>query len=174
MEPVDLSIELATRGIAKRVTRGRRDARADRPWADGYPMDGDKRACVAYLRQLPVIGGGSRSQPFGYYQIVVSGQVVGGIGFHGPPREGLVEIGYGVVPGLRRQGVATEAVRLVLELAADHGQVWRVCGRTTPDNVASQRVMLGAGMELVGRDPDFLHYEIDIRNQGSSSGVVGT
>lgn len=129
-------------------------------------MEGDRRACLAYLRQLPVIGGSSRSQPFGYYQIMMEGQVVGGIGFHGPPRDGVVEIGYGVVPSFRRQGVATEALRLVLDIARGHERVKRVCGRTTPDNVASQRVMLGVGMQLVGRDPDFLHYEIDLRADG--------
>lgn len=161
---VDLSVELATRGIAKRISRGRRDLRVDPPWAEGYPMEGDKRACLAYLRQLPVIGGASRSHPFGYYQILISGEVVGGIGFHGPPRDGVVEVGYGVVPGVRRQGVATEALRVILELARGFDQVSRVCGRTTPDNVASQRVMLSNGMQLVGRDPDFLHYEVDLRS----------
>ncbi len=165
MGRVDVSIELATRGVAKRISRGRRDPRFDPPWAEGYPMAGDRRACLAYRRQLPVIGGSSKSQPFGYYQILVSGEVVGGIGFHGPPRDGLVEIGYGVVPSVRRQGVATEALRQILGLARGYAQVTRVCGRTTPDNVASQRVMLGVGMQLVGRDPDFLHYEIDIGSQ---------
>lgn len=165
MERMDLSIQLATRAVAKRVSRGRRDPGADPEWAEDYPMEGDKRACLAYLRQLPVIGGPSRSHPFGYYQILVSGRVVGGIGFHGPPRDGLVEVGYGVVPEVRRQGVATEALRQILDVAAGFEQVKRVCGRTTPDNLASQRVMLGVGMQLVGRDPDFLHYEIDIRSR---------
>jgi RimJ/RimL family protein N-acetyltransferase len=139
-------------------------------------MDGDQRACQAYLRQLPVIGGASRSHPFGYYQIVLDGEVAGGIGFHGPPREGLVEVGYGVVPSVRGRGVATAALGLILAVAAGYEQVRRVCGRTTPDNVASQRVMLHAGMQLVGRDPDFLHYEIDIKEwnrlQGSDVSEV--
>jgi RimJ/RimL family protein N-acetyltransferase len=176
MGMVDLSIELATRGVAKRVARGRRDDRTDPPWAAGYPMEGDKRACLAYLRQLPVIGGSSRSQPFGYYQVLEAGVVVGGIGFHGPPRDGLVEVGYGVVAEVRGRGVATEALRLMLGVAAGLDQVWRVCGRTTADNVASQRVMLAAGLQMVGRDPDFLHYEIDIRarNELDRRGVEGT
>lgn len=166
MGSVDLSIEIASRGVAKRVSRNRRDPRVDPPWADGYPMEGDQRACLAYLRQLPVIGGAARSQPFGYYQILVAGEVVGGIGFHGPPRDGVVEVGYGVVPAVRRQGVATAALRLILDVAAGFERVRIVCGRTAPDNIASQRVMQSAGMQMVGRDPDFLHYEIDIRNQG--------
>lgn len=165
MGRVDLTIQLATRAVAKRVSRSRRDAGADPPWDVDYPMEGDKRACLAYLRQLPVIGGPARSHPFGYYQILISGQVVGGIGFHGPPRDGLVEVGYGVVPSVRRQGAATEALRQMLDVAAGFEQVKRVCGRTTPDNLASQRVMLAVGMQLVGRDPDFMHYEIDIRNR---------
>lgn len=160
---VDLSIQLATRAVAKRVSRGRRDDGGDPPWAAGYPMEGDERACLAYLRQLPAFGGGSRSNPFGYYQIVLSGEVVGGIGFHGPPRDGLVEVGYGVVESVRGRGVTTAALRLMLEVAAGYPEVKRVCGRTTPDNVASQKVMLAAGFPPSGRDPEFLHYEIDLR-----------
>lgn len=161
MVPMDLSIQLTTRAMARRVQRGRRDPYADLPWADGYPMEGDRRATLAYIRQLPVIGGPSRSNTFGYYQIVLDGVVVGGIGFHGPPRDGLVEVGYGVVPSVRGQGVATESLRQILHLAAGHDAVRRVCGRTSPDNVASQKVMLAAGMHFTGRDPDFLHYEIE-------------
>lgn len=173
MDGVEPTIVLATRGVAKRITRSRRDPRVDPPWADGYPMDGDKRACLAYLRQLPVIGGSSRSHPFGYYQILIDGEVVGGIGFHGPPRDGLVEIGYGVVPAVRGRGVATASLRLMLDLAAGHERVRRVCGRTTPDNVASQKVMLAAGFTPAGRDPEFLHFEIDIRTGGTQSSRSG-
>jgi RimJ/RimL family protein N-acetyltransferase len=159
---VDLSIHITTRATARRVARARRDPEADLVWADGYPLEGDRRACEAYLSQLPVLGGGSRSSPFGYYQIVLDGQVVGGIGFHGPPRDGLAEVGYGVVPSVRGQGVATGALRLVLDLATGLDGVSRVCGRTSPDNVASQKVMLGAGMTHVKTDPEFLHYQIEL------------
>lgn len=159
---MDLEIRLATRGVAKRVTKGRRDPIADPPWIDGYPLDGDQKACAAYLSQLGLVGGSGKSEPFGYYQILLEGKVVGGIGFHGPPRDGLVEIGYGVAPAVRGQGVATTALRVLLDVAAGLPGVRRVCGRTAPDNVASQRVMLGVGMSLVGRDPDFLHYEMEL------------
>ena len=159
---MDLSIQLATRGVARRVTRRRRDDREDPPWARGYPMEGDQRACQAYLRQLPVIGASSRSHPFGYYQMLLEGVVVGGIGFHGPPRDGLVEVGYGVVPSARGRGVATQALRLLLDVAARYAEVDRVCGRTSPDNLASQKVLMAGGMRYVGRDPEFLHYEMDI------------
>jgi RimJ/RimL family protein N-acetyltransferase len=153
---------LATRGIAKRISRGRWDPSEDPPWSEGYPLEGDRRACVAYLSQLPVFGGSSRSNPFGYYLILLEGTVVGGIGFHGPPRQGVVEVGYGVVPSVRGQGVATEALRRLIGIAGELGGVKIVCGRTSADNLASQGVMLGVGMNYVGHDPDFLHYEIEI------------
>jgi GNAT superfamily N-acetyltransferase len=202
---VELDICLLTAAEARRVANGRRDKAVDRPWAKGYPLDGDKRACMAYIGQLavtpgtrgsggqrggsgdgaesggatglrPIVpwprrAGGTRaesqdgaavSSPFGYYQIVLDDTAVGGIGFHGPPRDGVVEVGYAVVPRARRQGVASRALHLLLDMAAALPGVRVVCGRTTADNVASQRVMLGAGMRLVGRDPDFLHFEIEL------------
>lgn len=174
---VDLELVLLTRSEAERVVRGRRghDRQLDRPWADEYPLEGDIRACVAYLAQLAAAPGGRRlggvgvsapppaqADPFGYYQIVVSGEAAGGIGFHGPPRRGGVEIGYGVVPAVRGQGVATEALRRMLTLAGELNGVRMVRGRTTEDNVASQRVMLNAGMELVRRDTDFWHYQVTV------------
>ena len=39
-----LELRLCTRGEAERVMTKRRDAKADPPWADGYPLDGDVRA----------------------------------------------------------------------------------------------------------------------------------
>jgi hypothetical protein len=161
MPSVDLELRLATRGVAKRITRNKRDPAVDPPWTDPFPLEGDQRACAAYVSQLPVFGGSAKSSPFGYYMILLAGDVVGGIGFHGPPRHGLVEVGYGVVPSVRGQGVATEALRRLLVIAADMG-VAAVRGRTSPDNLASQGVMLGVGMSFVGQDPDFLHYEMDL------------
>ena len=160
---VGVSLHIATRAVARRVARARRDPSSDPVWAPGYPLEGDRRACEAYLSQLPVLGGGTRSSPFGYYQILLEEQVVGGIGFHGPPRSGVVEVGYGVVPSVRRRGVATEALRSVLDLSAGLDGVRTVVGRTSPDNVGSQKVMLGAGMAEVGADSEFIHYRIDIR-----------
>lgn len=158
---MDLEIRLVARGAAERIVRRSRarDPRSDPAWADEYPLDGDSRACSNYLGQLQKR---VYREPFGYYQIVLDGVVVGGIGFHGPPEDGLVEIGYGVVPSFRGRGVATEALRRVLDLAAGLDDVSRVCGRADAGNVASQRVMAAAGMQLVGRDSDFLHYELEL------------
>jgi RimJ/RimL family protein N-acetyltransferase len=128
----------------------------------GYPLEGDARACIAYISQLSAEGGADGSSPFGYYQMLEDGVVVGGIGFHGPPVGDVVEVGYGVAEEARRRGVATQALLLLLEVAAGLDGVRRVVGRTEESNVASQRVMLASGMRFVGRDPEFLHFQIDL------------
>jgi RimJ/RimL family protein N-acetyltransferase len=159
---VAITLRLLTRGEAERVVTRRRDDGADLAWAVGYPLDGDVRACAAYASQLPPSTGPAGSSPFGYYQVVEDGAVVGGIGFHGPPADGWVEVGYGVVPVVRGRGVATAALRMLLGQVAAMGGVERVRGRTEEHNVASRRVMSAAGMRLVGRDDEFLHYEVSV------------
>ena len=141
--------------------------------SSGYPLEGDARACVAYVSHLPVLAGPTASSPFGYYQVLEDGVVVGGIGFHGPPNGNVVEVGYGVAPEARGRGVATQALLLLLEVAAGLEGVRRVVGRTEETNVASQRVMLAAGMQLVGRDADFLHFEIDLRDAEPPGSAAG-
>jgi RimJ/RimL family protein N-acetyltransferase len=159
---VGLELRLLTKGEAERVVARRRDPDRDLPWAADYPLEGDVRASAAYASHLPPSAGGSGVDVFGYYQVLEDGIVVGGIGFHGPPSGDVVEVGYGVVPLVRRRGVATEALRMLLQVAVGQDGVRRVVGRTEETNVASQRVMMAAGMQLVGRDSDFLHYEIDL------------
>lgn len=164
---MDLQLRLLTRGEAERVVRRRNDpSLGDAPWADGYPLDGDSRACAAYVTQLPLdVEGGGRNR-FGYYQIIEGEKVVGGIGFHGPPRAGVAEVGYGVVPSVRGRGVATQALRLAVEIARSSGKVSCLVGRTTPDNLASQQVMRTVGMMVVGQDDEFLHFEMRLKPPG--------
>lgn len=159
---MNFQLRLLTRAEAERVIR-RRHGPDDPPWAAGYPLDGDSRACASYVSHLPPEAGAATTDRFGYYQIVEDGAVIGGIGFHAPPLDGVVEIGYGVVPSARGRGVAKEALRLIIGIAEEAG-VRTVIGRTSEDNVASQRVMEAAGMVRVGRDTDFLHFERHLAN----------
>jgi RimJ/RimL family protein N-acetyltransferase len=120
------------------------------PWHPEYPQaetfDGWSMLLSAH-ETMGLLGPSAPVPPWWVHQIVVADQVVGDIGFHGPPPDGgprLVEIGYGVVPDQRRQGIATAACALLLDLA------WRdgadlVTARTDADNLASQRVLLSNG-----------------------------
>lgn len=165
---VQLALRLLSRAEAERVAAGR-PAVGDPPWAEGYPLDGDVRACVAYASRM---GETEESDPFGYYQLTLGGEAVGGAGFHGPPAGGVAEIGYGVVPSARGQGIATAAVLELLEVAARLGAT-RVVGRTTAENLASQRVMLAAGMRHTGCQGGWLCFEVDLAGALSCPGERG-
>lgn len=47
--------------------------------------------------------------------------LVGSMGYKGPPKDGLVEIGYSVVPSWQRRGLATEACRALIAAAWARG-----------------------------------------------------
>ncbi|MEI2766408.1 MAG: GNAT family protein [Dermatophilaceae bacterium] len=117
-------------------------------WAPDYPFEGDLVALRAFLHATTTWG---EQRPFGYYRISrrVDGLAVGGIGFTGPPVDGCVEIGYGVAPSGRGHGYAAEAVGALLAFAARRGLV-RVTAQTSPDNLASHRTLLRAGLRPQG------------------------
>jgi RimJ/RimL family protein N-acetyltransferase len=69
-----------------------------------------------------------------------SGRIIGGCGFKDEPKDGRVEIGYGVAPNSRGQGGATAAVKLLVKLALTGG-AREVLAEVTPENLASTRVV---------------------------------
>ena len=73
------------------------------------------------------------------------GQMLGHAGFHEPPRDGTVEIGYTVFPEFRGQGVAREVVTALLGWAAATGLVSAVAAVVDEDNRASLRVLNRVG-----------------------------
>ena len=68
-----------------------------------------------------------------------------------------VEVGYGFVPEVWGRGLATEVARACVRLGLDRLRIGSLVAITLPDNAASQRVMLKAG----------LVYERDIVHAGS-------
>jgi len=86
-------------------------ARVPEPW----PM-------ADFARMLPQIATGhEEGSAAGPTRLVVAeGTLVGETGFHGPPdQSGTVEVGYGVLPSWRGQGIATEATRALISHAFD-------------------------------------------------------
>jgi len=119
---------------------------ARRPeWAEGYPTPGDVE--VATWVSNPRFG--SPDARFGPRTIVVRvpGLCIGGIGFHGVPREdGTVEIGYGIAEEWRGQGLGSEAIAAFVAHAWSLPGVQRVIATTEEDNTASVHALLGAGL----------------------------
>ena len=119
-------------------------------WAADYPSDGDLVIAGLLDRAGPDAWSGADAG-WGHRQVVErrTGLVVGGIGFAGPPEQGEVEVGYGIVPSRQRRGYATEAVLMMAALAWRDSAVTAVIARTESGNVASRRVLEKAGFQQV-------------------------
>jgi RimJ/RimL family protein N-acetyltransferase len=156
------SERLCLRQLAPEEARALLQGRADpeRPWMAGYPMQGTLIAVEAFVR---AVDNGADPGVYGVYQLVRSGDgmVLGDIGFHGPPSpRGSVTVGYGLAPGARGQGYATEALRTVVAWALARPEVVSVEADTTHANLPSQRVMERAGMRLVDRSDQLRFYRV--------------
>lgn len=86
--------------------------------------------------------------------IVCGDEAVGLISLKSAPREGLVEIGYGVAPRRRGAGHATRAIAALLEIARSRGL--GLVAETSVENRASQTALERNGFVLVRErvDPD--------------------
>lgn len=122
-------------------------------WAEGYPREDDVDVARHVLsRPQP----STADLPWLPRHVVVEsiGLTVGSVGFFGPPEDGVVEIGYGLVEGARGQGHASEAVAGMVAAAGSTGLVEKVIAHTLPDNVRSQAVLLRNGFVPRGANPD--------------------
>ncbi|MFF9471413.1 GNAT family N-acetyltransferase [Streptomyces roseolus] len=147
------------------VAEGERVAARERlpgeRWGEGYPGVGDLASVGAFLRRCAEDGDPGA---FRTYQIRVaeSGLVVGGIGFHGPPGpDGAVAVGYGIVPGERGKGYASEALAAVVGVARSAGAAV-LRGDADPANAASHRVMERAGMRRVAEEGGLVRFLVEL------------
>ena len=131
----------------------------------------------------PVImpDGTTRPRLPGYRRWIWDGEFCGSIGFrwqpgtNALPEHCLGHVGYAVVPWKRGRGYARRALMLLLPEIAERGLDY-VEITADPDNVASQRVVLACGGELVerARKPachgggETLRYRIALANTASA------
>jgi len=78
--------------------------------------------------------------------------VVGDAGFKGPPADGVVEIGYSVIPDRRRRGYASEAAGALVDWARSQDDVETVIAACDRENVASIRTLERLGFARSGMD----------------------
>ena len=139
-------LEAIARGDANVVAR-RLDAAVPDGWTDTIPAQ----------ERLEQLAADPNEQPWLVRAVVLRAtrQVVGNVGFHGPPDDkGRVEIGYGVVPSRRRRGYAREAVAGLADWAFATGQA-RVCvASVSPRNAASLALVRSLGFRQVGEQID--------------------
>lgn len=119
-------------------------------WLSGMPSTrASVEAYIRHCREQWVTGGPLRS--FGIRTVAET--IVGTIDlrFDGEGlASGQVNVAYGLYPSWRGRGLATRAVDLVCQYAAEHGATEAVI-KVEPENSASARVALRAGFAFVRR-----------------------
>ena len=107
---------------------------------------------------------GPRDEPFGIWVLVEreTGEVIGDAGFLGrPDADGLVEIGYSVVPAARRRGFATEAAGALVTWALGQPGVRAVLAACDQDNVPSVRTLERLGFTRTREQEGKVHWRLD-------------
>lgn len=117
----------------------------------GAVTDGALPPPFVAQRSLQQLAAGKSPQWCSTFLIVrdADAAVVGACGFKDEPAHRCVEIGYGVAPALRRQGIATGAVSELLRLAFASSGVDAVLAQVNPDNLGSTRVVQSLGFEAL-------------------------
>jgi RimJ/RimL family protein N-acetyltransferase len=129
-------------------------------WAADFPMQDDRDGIGGYLHNA---SSGEDPAPFGCYRIDLDGAAIGTIGFFGPPdADGQVMFGYGLVPGARGFGYATEAVGRLVGLCRSQERVRAMVADTEKANTASQRVLDKNAFEFVREDDELRYYRLDV------------
>lgn len=100
-----------------------------------------------------------RVEPRWWAQLFIlreTAELVGLGGYKGSPVNGVVEFGYSIVPTYRRQGLATEAARVMIARAFEEPAVSRVIAHTLAEPNASNRLLRRCGLTMTGEvvDPD--------------------
>jgi [ribosomal protein S5]-alanine N-acetyltransferase len=151
-----LALRPITGEEASAVLAGRR--RAD--WAVDFPAEGDQ--VIAGLLARTGLPADDQARQFGHRLVVErdGNIVVGGVGFFGPPQDGEVEIGYGIVPSRQRRGYATEAVQAMVADVLQVDGVQTVTANVDLDNPASIRVLEKSGLTLCAQNQEQATYHI--------------
>lgn len=120
-------------------------------WPPPLNDENSKTYTLNYLKQNPDAAGWAA-----WYFVLPAalnkkGRVIGIGGFTGKPsKQGIVEVGYSVIPDHQRSGFASEALAALIDWAFSHQEVQLVTAQTLPALVASIRVLEKNGFHLDG------------------------
>ncbi|MFP3991671.1 GNAT family N-acetyltransferase [Streptomyces sp. E11-3] len=128
-------------------------------WIEGGPAEGSRTGAGLVAKTAAE---GSYVPGWGMYALVRTedGLALGAMGFHGPPLDGRVEIGYDLVEAARGHGYATEALRALSTWALATPDVAVVAANTLPTNTASQAVLERAAFHRTSETPENIAYEL--------------
>ena len=105
--------------------------------------------------RIPRVKKDSAFAEIGLVLAIADGEIVGSAGFHDYPDEnGMIEIGFGIVPERQRQGYGLELLHGMWHEIAKRADVKVLRYTVSPDNEASMHIIKKLGFEQVGEQID--------------------
>ncbi|MGH7134080.1 MAG: GNAT family N-acetyltransferase [Phycisphaerales bacterium] len=128
------------------------------PLAADWPPEHWDEGVLRWLLDAAAKPGFDPAWP-GFYVVLCDpapGLVIGTAGYKSPPdAQGVVELGYGIVPSHQRRGFASEATRAMIDHAWKNPRTRRVDAETYPHLAPSLGVMRVCGMTFLGPGSEF-------------------
>lgn len=126
----------------------------------GWPDDDVLETLPKIINNLSEIGA-----PTGFESWMIikneTSEIIGDIGFKGfNQKEQLIDIGYGIILGERRQGYAEEAAKALIRWAFEQGIVKEITAKCLTDNVSSIHLLQKLNFKEVKRDDIFLYWSL--------------
>ena len=89
---------------------------------------------------------------FGFYILITKKgeHRIGVSGIIKRPELEYVDVGFAMLPNYERRGYAYEATKAILDYADNILGIYPICAITTPDNIASQKLLIKLGLEERG------------------------
>jgi [ribosomal protein S5]-alanine N-acetyltransferase len=121
---------------------------------------GNREAIGGLAHHLEALQADPAEEPWRVRVIVLEDDrvAIGSINLKGPPRDGRVELGWGLLPSMRGMGFAREAAAAVIDWLKAQPDVRRIIATIDDENVASIRVATHLGM----RRTTELHRELPV------------
>jgi ribosomal-protein-alanine N-acetyltransferase len=133
--------------------------------SNNWPSGEYDRDAMEFFLSCFESGGEKALGWYGWYAIntdSISGErsLVGAGGYFGPPdSNGVVEIGYSVLPEWQRRGYATEIVNALVSHASTFEKTNSIIAHTSPENEVSKRVLISSGFRETGVNEGNLRFE---------------
>jgi ribosomal-protein-alanine N-acetyltransferase len=87
--------------------------------------------------------------------------IMGDMGFKGGPNdEGIIDLGYSIVPSYQGKGYATEMGKAMVDWGISQPNVNRVIAACNPDNFASIQVLEKIGFKITNKTEDKFYWTI--------------
>lgn len=133
---------------------------ADIKFSNDWPSSDTKGILSTYMNQVQSYGS---EFVWGVWLMVLSSEnkVIGDLGFKGEPlKDGVVEVGYNVVPLYRNQGFGFEGVEALIGWALTQKVVKKVIAQCDKDNQYSIRILKKIGAKLKTYEDSLLTWEL--------------